>query len=59
MSDTDLAIIGDRTGDAERLEAFAQRRGDFERFDLTLLDRDGCLNFFAGPTNPNFPALPA
>ena len=41
VADADLAVVRDRTGDAEGLQAFAQGRGDIGRLGLALLDGDG------------------
>jgi hypothetical protein len=41
VADTDFSLVGDRAGDAEALEAFAERSGDFRRFSLAFFYRDG------------------
>ena len=41
VSDTDFAVIRDGTGDAEALETFAERLGDFAGDRLTAFDGNG------------------
>ena len=40
VADTDLAVISNRTGNAEGLESFAQGLGDFRSDGLAALDGD-------------------